>query len=60
MGRGDRRIVTTSASPFPPKKRKRFNLHHFLIDVKIVAVEVAATIVFLYWLGRGIWHELGR
>jgi len=29
-------------------------------QIKYYAVEVAATIVFLAWLARAVWHELMR
>jgi hypothetical protein len=28
-------------------------------QIKYYAVEIAATIVFLAWLVRAVWHELG-
>lgn len=43
-----------------PKRRKPFNLHKFLIQTKLIAVEIAATIVFLAWLYHEVMHELGR
>ena len=27
--------------------------------IKYYAVEVAATIVFVYWIAKSVWHELG-
>jgi hypothetical protein len=27
--------------------------------IKFYAVEVSATIVFVVWLARAVWHELG-
>ena len=43
-------------------KRRRFNLNLFLIliQIKLVAIELAATIVFFVWLYRELIHELRR
>ena len=29
-------------------------------QIKYYAVEISATIVFLAWLARAVWHELAR
>jgi hypothetical protein len=28
-------------------------------EIKFYAVEIAATIVFVVWLAKAVWHELG-
>jgi hypothetical protein len=38
--------------------RTRANFFHVLIQVKLVAIELAATIVFFVWLYRELIHEL--
>jgi hypothetical protein len=50
----------TTGHSEPPKKRKPFNLHKFLIQTKLVAVEIAATIVFLAWIFHEVMHALGH
>jgi len=40
--------------------RKHFNLHRFLVKTKIMAVEIASTLVFLYWIARTLIHELWK
>jgi len=37
----------------------RQKLHESCQDIKYIGVEVATTVVFLYWLIRTVWHELG-
>jgi hypothetical protein len=39
--------------------KQRIDPQRFLAKVKLYAVEVAATIVFLVWLVKAVWHELG-
>jgi hypothetical protein len=36
---------------------KKFTSH--AAELKVIAVEIAITVVFLRWLGRIVWHELG-
>ena len=38
--------------------RKRHDIHRLLVDLKVYAVEIAATLVFLVWLARAVWNEL--
>ena len=38
--------------------KRRFNPHKFFFQVKLYAVESAATIVFIWWLIRIVRHEL--
>jgi hypothetical protein len=33
-------------------------LHKTLIQLKIIAVELASWIVFIWWILRALWHEL--
>ena len=40
-------------------RRKRFNPHRLVHDIKFWAIEIIALIVFLNWAGRALWHELG-
>lgn len=40
-------------------KERGFNLDRLLTQVRIWAVELAATVVFLVWLFRVLMHELG-
>ena len=39
--------------------RARANFFPILIQVKLVAIELAATIVFFVWLYRVFMHEIG-
>jgi hypothetical protein len=39
-------------------RARRFDPHRFFYLVKLYAIEVAATIIFLSWLARAVWHEL--
>jgi hypothetical protein len=36
----------------------RFDPQLFFFLVKFYAIELAATIIFLTWLARAVWHEL--
>ena len=38
------------------QNRRRADIFHV---IKYYAVEIAATIVFLSWLAKAVWHELG-
>ena len=40
-------------------RRFRQKLHENCQEIKYIGVEVATTIVFLYWLIRTVYHELG-
>lgn len=42
----------------PRIRAERFDPHQFFCLIKLYAVEVAATIIFLSWLARAVWHEL--
>ena len=37
----------------------RQKLHGNCDEIKWIAIEVATTVVFLYWLVRAVLHELG-
>jgi hypothetical protein len=41
-------------------RARRFDPHRFFYLVKLYAIEVAATIIFLSWLVGGVWHEPGE
>jgi hypothetical protein len=41
------------------KRRKKFNPHRLVHNIKFWAIEIIALIVFLNWAGRALWHELG-
>jgi hypothetical protein len=36
----------------------RFDPHRFFFLIKFYAIEAAATIIFLVWLAKAVWHEL--
>jgi hypothetical protein len=38
--------------------KRQIDPHRFFYLVKLYAIEVAATIVFLVWLARAVWHEV--
>jgi hypothetical protein len=40
-------------------RRFRQKLHENCHEIKYIGVEVATTVVFLYWLIRTVYHELG-
>ena len=40
-------------------RRRRFNTHRVFHQIKFYAVEIAVTIMFIAWLVRAVWHELG-
>ena len=40
-------------------RRFRQRLHENCHEIKYIGVEVATTVVFLYWLVRTVCHELG-
>jgi hypothetical protein len=40
-------------------RRFRQKLHENCYEIKYIGVEVATTLVFLYWLLRTVYHELG-
>ena len=40
-------------------RRFRQKLHENCFEIKYICVEVATTVVFLYWLLRALLHELG-
>jgi hypothetical protein len=39
--------------------KRRADPHRIFFQVKMYAIELAATIVFLVWLAKAVWHELG-
>lgn len=41
------------------KRQKRFNLHSFLLNARLVAIEIAAAVVFFAWLFKAVKQELG-
>ncbi|HEY1253870.1 MAG TPA: hypothetical protein VGF01_03730 [Terracidiphilus sp.] len=42
------------------KNQKHFSLNRFLVKMKAMAIEIAATLVFLNWLIRILIHELWK
>jgi hypothetical protein len=40
-------------------RKRRFNPHRTVHQIKFWAIEIMALIVFLNWAGRSLWHELG-
>lgn len=42
-----------------PRRRRRFNPHRIIHNIKFWAIELIALIVFLDWAGKALWHELG-
>ena len=38
---------------------QRFEPGHLLFRIKYWALEVAATVMFLVWLFKAVWHEIG-
>jgi hypothetical protein len=40
------------------RKKKRFNLHHFFLKAKLLAVEIASAIVFFWFLFHILTREL--
>jgi hypothetical protein len=41
-------------------RKLRQRVHESCHEIEYIGVEVATTIVFLFWLIRTVWHELGR
>jgi hypothetical protein len=41
------------------QRKSDFDLHGLFVKVKMWAIELAATVVFLVWLFRAVVHELG-
>jgi hypothetical protein len=44
----------------PKEQRSNADFSHILIQIKLVALELATTIVFFVWLYRILMHEVGR
>jgi hypothetical protein len=40
-------------------RKPGFDLHRFLTKIKVLAIEIATTVVFLIWLYRAFLHEIG-
>lgn len=38
---------------------RRSDPHRVFHQIKYYAVEIAATIIFLAWIAKAVWHELG-
>jgi hypothetical protein len=41
----------------PPHRRSRHR--RIFYDIKFYALEIVATILFLFYLGKALWYELG-
>ena len=39
--------------------QKRHRPEDIFHKIKYYAVEITATVVFLTWLGKAVWHDLG-
>lgn len=37
----------------------KFEASDIFCKIKFYAVEIAATIIFVVWLAKAVWHELG-
>jgi hypothetical protein len=44
----------------PKHGRARANFFEIIVKIKLVAIELAATIIFFVWLYRELIHELKR
>ena len=42
----------------PVQQHQPFDLHRFLLNAKIITVEIASAIVFVWWVVRTLIHEL--
>lgn len=42
-----------------PRRRKPFDPHRFLTEVKLFAFDLGMTVVFLVWLYNEVKHEIG-
>jgi hypothetical protein len=40
--------------------RRRSNPHRIFQQIKFYAVEVGGTILFVVWVAKEVWHQLGR
>jgi len=53
--------VSQAAFDFrPPRRKKPFNLHRFLLNAKLIAVEILSAIVFFIWLYDHFLEEIRR
>lgn len=43
-----------------PKRRTRVKFFEIIVKIKLVAIELAATIIFFVWLYRELIHEIKR
>jgi hypothetical protein len=51
--------VSQAAFEFrPPRRKKPFNLHRFVLNAKLIAVEILSAIVFFIWLYRVFLGEV--
>ena len=42
----------------PPRRKKPFNLHRFILTTKIIVIEILTAIVFFIWLFRAFLGEV--
>jgi hypothetical protein len=40
-------------------RKRRFNPHRVITQIKYWSIEITVLILFLKWLGGSVWHELG-
>lgn len=51
--------VSRAAFDFrPPRRKKPFNLHRFILTTKIIVIEILTAIVFFIWLFRAFLGEV--
>jgi len=50
--------VSQLAFRLRPRRKKPFNLHRFILNSKVIAVEILTAIAFLTWIFRAFLHEI--
>jgi hypothetical protein len=50
--------VSKPSFPESVPQRQPFDLHRFLLNAKIITVEIASAVVFIWWVVRTLIHEL--
>jgi hypothetical protein len=56
--RGKGEVVPKSSRTEPAQQPQPFHLHRFLVNAKIITVEIASAVVFVWWVVRALIHEL--
>lgn len=44
----------------PKHRRTRASIFHTILMIKLVALEIATTVVFFVWLYHSVMHEIGK